>query len=219
MLDGQNMFDRATAFAGQPWDADEIHDKLLDHGWIRPFFIVAIQHGVSREDLYTPYRDKHYNVGGKLPLTAMMIRKEIEPVIRRRYRLLNGPENTGIIGSSLGGLAAFHLGLLYPARFGHVGAMSASLWWSDFKSHRRIKSKALKVSSTRFWLDVGTRESPAPENTVLQVRTVAQALENRGFDVTFYTDVGAWHTERVWRRRIRDVFRWMFGRRRIKRAA
>src|SRR5438477_10739802 len=42
LQDGQNLFDAATAFAGQEWRADESADRLTEEGIIEPLIIVGI---------------------------------------------------------------------------------------------------------------------------------------------------------------------------------
>lgn len=211
LLDGQNVFDALTAFNYTPWDADQIYDDLGELGLVEPFFLVAIQHPIAREKFYTPYPDPSYG-GGDLSGLARVIREEIEPDLRARFRLKGGPAARGVIGSSLGGLAALHLGLRYPDRFGHVGAMSPSIWWMRGKTLKLARSRHLKRSRTRYWIDMGTQESSSPEKMVDLVRSLAEVLEKKRFDVTLYLDQGAHHTELAWRNRLRDVFQWMYGR-------
>ncbi|MEO2038610.1 MAG: adenine deaminase C-terminal domain-containing protein, partial [Martelella sp.] len=47
-----------------------------------------------------------------------LIETEIAPALHKRFRIRKNPESTGIMGSSLGGLAAFHMAWRYPNRFG-----------------------------------------------------------------------------------------------------
>ena len=49
-----------------------------------------------------------------------MLVEEVKPFIEKTYRTLPGPENTGMGGSSLGGLVTLHLGIQYPQVFGKL---------------------------------------------------------------------------------------------------
>ena len=63
LQDGQNLFDPATAFAGD-WGADVAADHLIAQGKVRPLIMVGIYNaGVRRISEYTPTRDKHLPEG------------------------------------------------------------------------------------------------------------------------------------------------------------
>ena len=46
---------------------------------------------------------------------------------RSTFGLARGPEDTYLVGLSMGGFGALHTGLAYPDRFGKIGAMSSAL--------------------------------------------------------------------------------------------
>src|SRR5579864_7636050 len=55
--DGQNLFDRATAFGGVEWQVDETADRLIRQEVIPPLIIVGIHNAQSdRIREYLPYR-------------------------------------------------------------------------------------------------------------------------------------------------------------------
>src|SRR5271154_1671582 len=55
--DGQNLFDRATAFAGVEWQVDETADRLIRQEEISPLIIVGIDNSQGeRMREYLPYR-------------------------------------------------------------------------------------------------------------------------------------------------------------------
>jgi len=47
------------------------------------------------------------------------------------YRTLSDRSNTGIMGSSMGGLISFYAGLKYANIYSKIGAMSPSFWFND----------------------------------------------------------------------------------------
>ncbi|MBI3891377.1 MAG: alpha/beta hydrolase [Candidatus Wallbacteria bacterium] len=228
MLDGQNVFDRATSFLGQAWDADKIHDALVTRGLVEPFVIATIGSGAERDFLYTPSIDP-IEGGGQLALMERLILGELDPWLRNRFRLLHGPQNTGILGSSLGGLAAFHLAWDNPDRFGLVGMMSPSLWWDRNVTHRLVEAdEGGPDTPLRIWLDVGTEEDDDDEDDddadsedewledfdlIQAVVDLGEALEIRGHDVRTTVAEGAEHTEAAWRERLPGAFLWLFGER------
>jgi len=55
--DGQNLFDRATAFAGVEWQVDEAADRMIRENAIAPLIIVGIDNSTKdRFREYMPYR-------------------------------------------------------------------------------------------------------------------------------------------------------------------
>ena len=54
MQDGQNLFDPETAFAGNPWWADEATEREVRAGRVRPVIIVGVANTVDRLREYGP---------------------------------------------------------------------------------------------------------------------------------------------------------------------
>src|SRR5438132_1161977 len=55
--DGQNLFDRTTAYTGIEWQADETADRLIREQTIPPMIIVGIDNAQKdRMKEYLPYR-------------------------------------------------------------------------------------------------------------------------------------------------------------------
>lgn len=213
MLDGQNLFDAATAFMGQEWAADKTHDQLFYRDEIYPFIIVALHNTYLRHDFYTPVWDPMLSEGGKLHLLERMIQEEVEPLLKANYRIRTGPKNTGVIGSSLGGLAALHLGWRHPDRYGLIGAMSPSLWWNRYFTYDMIANddNFQAKKNLKIWLDMGTRESQHMHRPLIGVSRLAYLLRKRKFNLQLYIDKDATHTERAWRNRLPKVFKWFLG--------
>ena len=127
LQDGQNLFDGATSFIpGMDWRVKDTADQLIAHGAIRPLIIVGIYNaGRWRLGEYTPSRDKKMG-GGKADRYVQMLLEEIRPFIESQYRTLDGPANTGIGGSSLGGLLTLGIGPAIRADSYEVGDAEAA---------------------------------------------------------------------------------------------
>jgi len=222
MLDGQNAFDAATAFLGQAWDADKIHDELIERGSIEPFVIAAIDSQRSREELYTPVPDDNVG-GGRLHLLERCILVDLDRYLRRYLRLRPGRESTGILGSSLGGLAAFHLAWRHPDVFGLVGMMSPALWWADGYTLEMVRCGDGIEQELRIWIDTGTEEeedgcteddddeSALVFDNKATVEELHDLLQAVGHETRLFIDEGAPHSEAAWRNRLPIVFEWLFG--------
>ena len=66
LQDGQNLFDSATAFAGNEWRADITADDLIRRGRIESLILAGVYNaGVRRISEYTPTRDRLSRKGGK----------------------------------------------------------------------------------------------------------------------------------------------------------
>ena len=82
LQDGQNLFDAATAFAGNEWRADITADDLIRRGCIEPLILVGLYNtGVRRISEYTPTRDRRLRKGGKADRYAQMLAREVKPFI------------------------------------------------------------------------------------------------------------------------------------------
>ena len=105
-------------------------DSLTARGRIPPLIVVAIHANDQRlQDYGTAGTPNAQGFGARAHLYERFVLEEVMPWAAARYRLRGGPAHTAVLGSSLGGLAAFDLAWRHPDVFGTVGAMSGSFWW------------------------------------------------------------------------------------------
>jgi predicted alpha/beta superfamily hydrolase len=213
--DGQNLFDAATAFGNQEWGVDEAAEELIAAGEIEPLIIVGIYNaGEQRLDEYTHVRNRK-GQGGHARRHAQFVVEELKPFIDSTYRTRPDAANTGLGGSSLGGLVTLYMGLHHPEIFGKLISMSPSVWWARRAILREIR-KARGKFDQKIWLDVGTCEGDEPESCVRNVRDLRDALILRGWevdsDLKFVEDEGAGHDENAWGVRIREALKFLFPR-------
>ena len=209
--DGQNLFDRATSYAGVEWEVDETAQSLIERGVIEPLIIVGIPNtGETRIEEYTPTIDPKLKRGGKAGLYGQFLVDELKAFIDRRYRTRIEPASTGIGGSSLGGLVSLYLGLKYPQVFGKLMVMSPSIWWDHGILLHSVESLRAKPS-TRIWLDIGTREG---KSTPGQVRTLKEILIAQGWrlnaDLKYLEVKGGHHNEAAWAKRVEPALKFLF---------
>ncbi len=214
-LDGQNVFDGATSFiAGAEWGVDETADRLIRAGKLAPFIAVAVSNSGARMGEYTQDVDARH-AGGASRQHQRFIVEEVVPFIDAHYRTRRDARSTGIVGSSLGGLAALDLGLAHPERFGLVGSVSTSVWWAD----RAIVSRVSQGKGTglRIWLDIGDAEESGGDGrrTVTDSERLRAALVARGYregrDLRFVVVPGAQHNERAWAARVGDILTFLLS--------
>src|SRR5271168_4424793 len=126
--DGQNLFDPATAFAGVHWGVGETATRLIGERKIRPLIIVGIDNTKNRVNEYIPYPSRDPRVlSARGKCYPDFLQAEVMPLIQARYPVLQGPENTGLGGASLGGLITLYTQVASPGIFGRVLIESPSL--------------------------------------------------------------------------------------------
>ncbi len=211
LQDGQNLFDGRTSYVrGSSWMVGETADRLIEAGEIEPLIIVGVYNaGKHRLEEYTPTRDPVYG-GGKANRYERLLIEDLKPWVDRAYRTLDGPEHTGIGGSSLGGLVSLYLGLRRPDVFGRLAVLSPSVWW-----HRRsilsFVSKANPVPRPRIWLDMGTDEGPAGlRNSDQLEQTLLQRGWREGQDLLYMRVQGGRHDEAAWSLRVCPFLQFLF---------
>jgi predicted alpha/beta superfamily hydrolase len=211
--DGQNLFDAATAFAGNDWGLDELAEELIQSGEIGPLIIVGVYNaGEKRVAEYTHVQDRRGR-GGRARAYAKFLVGDLKPFIDSEYRTLEERVNTGLGGSSLGGLVTLYLGLHYPEIFGKLIVMSPSVWWANRAILREIRKLRERLPQ-QIWLDIGTCEGQNPEACVRNAKDLAAALVAKGwqpgYDFKFVEDQGAGHNEKAWGYRMRDALKFLF---------
>ena len=140
MHDAQNLFDSKTSFVGE-WNVDEKLDSIN-----ADIIIIGIEHGNDKRiDELTPFPNEKYG-GGKADAYVDFIVKTLKPAVDTKYRTKTNARNTGIMGSSLGGLVSLYAAVKYPETFGKAGVFSPSFWFSDkiyefVKTKKKLKTK------------------------------------------------------------------------------
>jgi predicted alpha/beta superfamily hydrolase len=140
-----------------------------------------------------------------------MLVYEIKPFIDHHYRTLRDRENTGVAGSSLGGLLSLHLALTHAAVFSRIGLLSPSVWWDDRWIVRQLSAtESAARPPLRIWLDVGTGETRMMKGAQLLARMLERRGWTRGVDFEYLEAEGAYHDERAWGQRTGLFLRFLF---------
>ena len=209
--DGQNLFDPTTSYVGVDWGVDKTAEVLIAHHLVQPLIVVGIYNtGVRRIDEYTPIRDPKRG-GGYADLYGRMLTEEIKPFIDTQYRTLQGPKNTGLGGSSLGGLVSLYLGLQYPEIFGKLAVMSPSVWWNNRAILKFLDECCVPKPDLKIWLDIGTAEGSTalPDARLLRKRLLELGWKE-GEDLQYYEVRGATHSEGAWADRVGPMLHYLF---------
>lgn len=223
------MNDGDTAFfpggiVGKSWWTAETLSRLYGQNAIRPLIVVAIC-PINRDREYThepvPGRE-----GGGLEAYTRYLADSVKPFIDQHYRTIPDPQQTTILGSSHGGLAAFYIACRRPDCFGNAGAMSPSFWVgldTAIKMFRRLSdSRLLQLCAPtlknpsirpRVWLDWGLLRYEGFHNWFVEEKATKRGREmadllihqfgyQKNQNLYVYEDPDGDHTEESWQRRL-----------------
>jgi metallo-beta-lactamase class B len=214
MHDGQNVFDSTTSFAGE-WGVDETLDSLHRRG-DRGAIVVAVDHGGShRLDEYDPWKNPEPKYGGgEGDEYVEFLVHTLKPYIDAHYRTLRGPRDTGIAGSSMGGLISLYAALEHPEVFGRAGVFSCACWIA--RSHILAYARSAKPRRPlpRFYFVAGALETkdgePARDQREMVDTLIAAGFSARASIVSRIPADGK-HAEWFWRREFPAAYLWLFG--------
>jgi iron(III)-enterobactin esterase len=171
--------------------------------------------------------------GKKAKEYSQFLTEEVIPYINQNYRVKTGPENTSIMGSSVGGLSAFNIAWMKPGLIGKAGAFSGSFWWREYSgtnptgeqvNQARIMHKLVKNSSKRngmkFWFEAGTndetddRDGDGIIDAIDDTKDLMKELETLGYkenqDFVYVEVPGGQHNQTTWSKVLDDFLIWNY---------
>jgi len=220
MLDGQNVFDACLSdVSHHEWSADETVQKLIAEKKIPALIVVGVDHaGKDRAREYLPYKDFNGNPDMDEPVGKLFpdfMTKEVMPLVDGQYRTLPGQPNTGIGGSSYGGVATLYALLAKPSVFGYGLIESPTLWIGMGQLVR--DTSPLVAMPVKVFVAFGGKEADDPANSEKMIGLIRQVETNfhaAGYDDTnfrFVVDPEAMHTEAAWEKRLPGALTFLFG--------
>lgn len=126
--DGDNIF-FADGLYGKSWQAAERLSKMYLREQVRKLIIVAICPNTPNSETQGDRRYEYSHIpeeGGGLEDYSRYLAIGLKPFIDGNYR--TRPEQSLMLGSSLGGLAAFYTATQHPRQFPNVAALSPAFW-------------------------------------------------------------------------------------------
>lgn len=212
MHDGQNLFDEYYAYAGE-WGVDESLDSLYKKEGFE-LIVVGIDNGSEkRMTEYTPWKNERI---GEPEGEAFMnfVVNAVKPMIDKSYRTLPDVKNTGIMGSSMGGLISHYALFQYPQVFSKAGIFSPSYWVSEDAYKFITKDKIVK--DQKIYLTLGEREHRVMTNDM--VKMYNHLLET-GFpeeNLSFGVIREGRHQEAFWRKEFPTAVLWLYAQKQEK---
>jgi enterochelin esterase-like enzyme len=183
-----------------------ILDTLLAARKAPPFVAVLIDDGGGAVRIA--------DLGNTARMTEFLGR-QLMPWVRRGWHVTADPHRVIVTGASAGGLGAAFVALARPDLFGNVWSQSGAFWRGAEGSNsppyewltRQVTTAARK--EIRFYVDVGELEDHptlggSGPNFRDATRRFRDALEAKGYQVTYTEVPGGNHAERWWRLRLPD---------------
>jgi len=233
MHDGQMLFDSTQTWNNQEWKVDETVASLMAQNKIKNTIVVAIwNHADIRHSDYFPkkpfeslgekFKDSIINnvKRGTEPIFAEEINSdnylkflvgELKPVIDANFSTLKGPDNTVVMGSSMGGLISMYAINEYPKVFVAAGCLSThwiGIWTSENnpipEAFFSYMSQNLPAPEThKLYFDYGTETLDA--SYISYQYRVDEVLKTKGYTELNYRNLkfeGAGHSENSWNKRL-----------------
>ncbi len=214
--------DGAAAFDGRGWNFTGVIDDLDARDGFREFIFIAIDNGggalestmpqVDRASEYLPYPDQSWTQepipqarGGDFPAFLF---DEVAPEIERRYRIMYGANNTGLAGSSYGGLITLYTLMNHPEKIGLALVESPSLHVG--KGVMIEKTSMLSEWCGKIHIGVGGKEGDEEAHQT-EMKTNAFALANAikedapGAELHFEFVEDGVHWYDAWKARLPDA--------------
>ncbi|MBN1425157.1 hypothetical protein JXA88_11430, partial [Candidatus Fermentibacteria bacterium] len=202
MHDGQQVFDPTTSSFGADWRVDEVASELIGMGALPSIIVVAIN---NTGDRYAEYSDTDKGAAYR-----RFVISTLKPFIDRTYRTLPDREHTAVMGSSMGGLAAFLLVWHHADVFSRAACLSPAFFLDDLRKTSAGPAPALPV---RLYLDNGgiglEHWLQAGCDRMLEI------LQRKGMvvgeNLIWFQDIEAEHNEEAWAERVWRPLSFMFG--------
>jgi predicted alpha/beta superfamily hydrolase len=204
--DGQNLFDAATSFLGE-WEVDEALNRLAETRHLQ-IIVVGIDNGAEHrmQELDAWDNPEHGNAEGKAYMDFVV--DVVKPYVDANYRTKPDRENTGIMGSSMGGLISHYAMYAYPQVFGKVGIFSPSYWYAPEVYDYTAAHELARGSRVYFYAGGNEDENMVGNmnRAVALVRWQTPLVNN--IEVRVVPD--AQHNEAAWRTEFPRAVAWLF---------
>lgn len=215
MMDGKNLFDKYTSFAGE-WEVDEVLEKRIKDGK-QSYIVVGIDsretdQGRIEEMLPSDKYLEEETIGGIIESFGEKlgdwIVNDLKKEIDKLFKTLPDKKNTSIIGSSMGGLFAFYMGLKYKDVFDLAGCFSpAFLLYENNKFIEELEKYQVSEELPKLYFLVGNIEF---ENEfIIQTKAAYDIFKNKGVSdekIKLIHDLEGIHHESFWNKYLDDLF-------------
>jgi enterochelin esterase-like enzyme len=175
-------------------------DNMIGDKRIVPVVGVFINSRALLNDSTADMRMTDYSMSDSF---VTFLTSELRPLVLRRYHLKEQPDETAIMGISLGGLMATYTALLRPGTFGLCAAQSPSYQWNNGTIIDLVAQTPRKP--VKIYLDSGTIHDASTDT-----RKMRDVLRAKGY-LYRYMEYPEGHNWYNWRSRFDDILRYFWG--------
>ncbi len=216
MHDAQNVLYDEKSYGGVSWGIM----RNFNNPKQRQAIFVCIDHGseyrISEYSVisHSTYLKKHIKEN-KMPKDIQgesymeWLVNELMPLINEKYRTKTNPENTSIIGASMGGVISMYAICKYPEVFGNAGVLSPA-FWSEGKAYYDFIKNAEGLG--KVYMSVGTAEAGIGEAEMYlnDAIKVSNDLAVKS-DFMFRVIPGGIHHESVWDKLMPEILNFFYN--------
>ena len=224
--DGQNIFDRKTATRLTTWQLAQNSIRVFGSHGINPPLIMGIFHSSTKQDPFGRYKDltpqRPFMEGIKPTIKAgfeisdirsdkylEVINTKILPTISQYVGVVHNPQQTAMLGSSMGGLATLYGVGQRPDIYGAALAFSPHWVISSNEFINQIIDSLPEPGSHKLWMSRGTKGLDASYEP-FQNHADLQAMSNGwklGHDFLSKVYPKTSHNEKSWQSYVADSLR------------
>jgi len=196
--DGQNVFSTAgpdCCFGWGNWELDRSADRLVAEGRMREILMVAVDNTRSRYKEYrgrlrpavearrrAPKKTSADPDNARFESYAGFLIEELKPWIDREFRTLKTAASTGVMGSSMGGIASLALAWDHPDTFGLAASLSGAFQVEQRNFlERALRRQTGRRKPFRIYLDSGVMDDSGDDDGLRETGEVAGELKRLGW--------------------------------------
>lgn len=208
LQDAQNLFNENSEFGN--WEIDKKLSILAEYGR-GDVIVIAVDHG--SEDRIKEYIFDNDSVakGSEGKKYIRFITDTLKPFVDQKYRTKKDRENTGIGGSSLGGLISIYSGFLYPEVYSKLMIFSPSLWVEPQNNFPMVNFRT--PYKIKIYLYGGELEGSKMVRRIHVFEEYLQQWEHKKFfDFEFRTSINpdGTHNEFYWSQEFPKAVEWLY---------
>lgn len=207
MHDAQNLFDDATSYAGE-WKVDETLNELAKTKGLK-LIVVGIDNGEDkRMTELSPWDHEDFGQGEGEQYLSFII-DVVKPYIDTQYRTKADIKNTGIMGSSMGGLMSHYAIYARPDVFSKAGIFSPSYWYAP-DAYSFTQDNPLPKTAKLDFL-VGSEEGESMEQGMKKMVSLIHSQSHPSSRMRSKIVEGAKHNEAFWASEFAQSVTWLFA--------
>lgn len=217
MNDGHNLFDDKQATYGKSWGIMEAYEN---DPTLPQVIIVGIDNGDEhRADELLPYKitypDGSSN-GGSADNYLQFLTTKVKPMIDRKFRTFKSSKNTGLMGSSFGGVNTTYAACAYGTYFTRFGNVSNAYFYPGiYKELQTLVINSSLKTVKKFYIDCGTKETEDAEMRELYIEAnkemyeiMRDKIDESSLQFNLVED--ATHSEKDWEKRFPNILKFLF---------